>query len=319
MTWAKLDDQMPDHPKVVEAGPLASWLNICGICYCSRYLTDGFIPAGQIRRLADVDNALALAQRLVEVGMWEVAEGGYRVHDYLTYNPSAESVRRERAKTAERQANFRGRNPGYNDRYVHRDTLVTDGVSNGESNAVTTGVSNAVSAPSPSPSPSPSPGEVCSEGKVISYPFAAEPANGGADAPSQAARANPVSLVKPVNPLWDALVEVFGYSPMTQPERNKWGKIVKNLRAAQATPADVHKAKTNYDAGVELGVYTWSLTPNALDTHLGELLQPPRAPMPGRARASPGHPSAVAAARHAARNGEPVAFHTADETRPVGW
>lgn len=90
MSWAKIDDQFPDHPKILAVGPLAAWLFVCGLCYCARLLTDGFIPRGQIRRLADVDNAPELADRLVECGLWEVCEGGWRIHDYLDYNPSRE-------------------------------------------------------------------------------------------------------------------------------------------------------------------------------------------------------------------------------------
>ena len=57
MSWIKIDDQFADHPKVLQAGPLASWMYVCGLTYAGRYLTDGFIPAGQVRKLADVDNA----------------------------------------------------------------------------------------------------------------------------------------------------------------------------------------------------------------------------------------------------------------------
>lgn len=96
MPWARFDDQFPDHPKVALAGPAAGWLFVCGVCYCARMLTDGFIPIGQIRKLADVDNPVALADRLVEVGLWENADGGYRVHDYLEYNPSAQQVKMDR-------------------------------------------------------------------------------------------------------------------------------------------------------------------------------------------------------------------------------
>ncbi len=96
MAWIRLDDQFPDHPKVVEAGPLASWLYVCGIGYCNRLLTDGFIPSGQVRKLADLDGAGELAARLVAVGLWDEAEGGYRIHDYLEYQPSAEEVKADR-------------------------------------------------------------------------------------------------------------------------------------------------------------------------------------------------------------------------------
>jgi len=102
MPWIKLDDQYADHPKIVAAGPLAAWLHTCALCYAGRYLTDGFIPERQVRKLADVDDAEDLAQRLVEVGLWEIAEGGYLIHDYLEYNPSAESVQADREEARER-------------------------------------------------------------------------------------------------------------------------------------------------------------------------------------------------------------------------
>lgn len=101
MAWTKLDDHFPDHPKVIAAGPLASWLFVCGLAYCGRLLTDGFIPSGQIRKLADVEDAHGLARTLVEVGLWERAEGGYRVHDYLDYQPSKEHVLQTREVRAE--------------------------------------------------------------------------------------------------------------------------------------------------------------------------------------------------------------------------
>jgi hypothetical protein len=69
MTWIKLDDQIADHPKIVKAGPLASWLYICGLTYCARFLTDGFIPQEQVRRLADVKNVHELTQKLIAVGL----------------------------------------------------------------------------------------------------------------------------------------------------------------------------------------------------------------------------------------------------------
>lgn len=97
-----------------------------------------------------------------------------------------------------------------------------------------------------------------------------------------------------VNPLWDALVEEFGYEPGTPKERSKWGEVVKNLKAVQATAGDVHERCAHHRAGVAAGVLHWTLTPNALVTHWGELSKPPTAaPVPisnGRARAAPGPP-----------------------------
>lgn len=101
MAWVKIDDQFTDHPKVVAVGPVAGWLYLCGLTYCSRFLTDGHIPAAQVRRLADVKNPDRLAAALVEAGLWESCDGGYRVHDYLDYNPSRERVLQTRAVRAD--------------------------------------------------------------------------------------------------------------------------------------------------------------------------------------------------------------------------
>lgn len=109
MVWVRLADDFTDHPKVVAAGPLAGWLYICGLTYSNRYLTDGFVPSGQVRRMADVDNPMGLAALLVEVGLWEPVKGGFRIHDYHGYQPSAEEVKREREETARRQAEYRAR------------------------------------------------------------------------------------------------------------------------------------------------------------------------------------------------------------------
>ena len=109
VTWIKIDDQFADHPKVIQAGPLAGWLYVCGLTYAGRYLTDGFIPAGQLRKLADVDNAPELAERLVAARLWEEADGGYMIHDYLKYNPSRAEVEAERESRAKRQAEWRAK------------------------------------------------------------------------------------------------------------------------------------------------------------------------------------------------------------------
>lgn len=96
MTWVKLDDQFADHPKIVQAGPAASWLYICGLTYAARLRTDGFIPEAQVRRLADVDEPERCAAVLVEVGLWERTEGGYRIHDYAEYQLTRADIERKR-------------------------------------------------------------------------------------------------------------------------------------------------------------------------------------------------------------------------------
>lgn len=146
MSWAKLDDQYPDHPKIIEVGPLGMALHTAAICYCARYLTDGFVPAAMITRLINLDgiqtinngvsNAVThkeVIDNLTRVGLLEVVQGGYMIHDFLKYNPKGEDVKRERAENAARQAAWKAKHG-------------SNGVSNNGNNRV----------PSPSPIPSPS-------------------------------------------------------------------------------------------------------------------------------------------------------------------
>lgn len=82
MPWLKLSDDHADDPRILAAGPLAAWLHTCGLVYCARHLTDGHIPAGQVRRLADVDNAGELVEVLVRLRLWQKAAGGYFIPDF---------------------------------------------------------------------------------------------------------------------------------------------------------------------------------------------------------------------------------------------
>ncbi len=82
MPWVRLDDSFPEHPKVLEAGGEAGWLHVCALAYCNRNTTDGLIHRNAIPRLSDRKNPLRLADRLVEVGIWERDGADYRIHDH---------------------------------------------------------------------------------------------------------------------------------------------------------------------------------------------------------------------------------------------
>jgi len=115
MTWVRLDDGFPDHPKVQQAGGDAAWLYVCGLAYSARYLTDGAIPAEAIARLSDRADPRALAERLVAVGLWERRASGYLIHDFGEYNPPADSVRARRDAAAERMRTVRSQPVRAND------------------------------------------------------------------------------------------------------------------------------------------------------------------------------------------------------------
>ncbi len=255
MPWAKLDDNFADHPKVVEAGPLAGWLYVTGLCYAARHLTDGFIPQGQVRKLADVDNASGLAGKLVEVGLWERVEVGYQIHDYCEYNPSAEKVKQERAASAKRQAEWRERQRDEGGKFA----------SNGDSNGVTNASHNTTPCPYPYPSPYQSPSPYPSNSLA---PSASAVGARERDERSPDDRSMTKDDRKEHEALYEALVEGWLYEPATKSEAGKVHKAAKEIRKAGGTPDEVEEAyaafKTKWP-GVDA-------TPNAIAGHWGELL-----------------------------------------------
>lgn len=99
MTWIKLDDLLPNHPKVL-AAPEAFGLYVAGLCYSSSQGTNGFIPDAAIPRLLSVPKIPRLKALLIEVGLWNEAPGGIQIHAYLKHNRSAEDIAALKAKRA---------------------------------------------------------------------------------------------------------------------------------------------------------------------------------------------------------------------------
>lgn len=97
MTWIRVDDHFADHPKVMALGAerlagLGLWH--VAASYCARYLTDGFVPAAHVQAHAPK----RLIRKLVNVGLFDEVDGGYRLHDWLKYNPSRDQVEQAIAK-----------------------------------------------------------------------------------------------------------------------------------------------------------------------------------------------------------------------------
>jgi hypothetical protein len=97
MAWFRCDDRLGDHPKVMHLDEkllpaMGLWL-MCGV-YCSKHLTDGFVPR-KVVRFYDGDR---LAKLLEAAGLFEPAPGGWLMHDYLHWNPSKDDVATIRAK-----------------------------------------------------------------------------------------------------------------------------------------------------------------------------------------------------------------------------
>lgn len=167
MVWARVDDGILDNPKIARAGVFGFALHMAAITWCCRNLTDGFIPSARVTALLDLSrvmfdesnplalidgpscgtiteglSAITIAEHLVDIGLWEVAKGGYELHDFLEYNPSRAQVDAKRNTTKERVAKHRNKP-----------------LRNARSNGVTNAGSNAPVTQHPDPDPDPLPEE----------------------------------------------------------------------------------------------------------------------------------------------------------------
>lgn len=114
MAWVRLDDQAPRNEKMLKAGPAACWLWVCGIAHAQSQLTDGFISREALPMIGvkGEGRCVRLADELVKVGLFDKADGGYVVHDYLAHNPSKAQVMAKRAEdSARKQRGDLERNP----------------------------------------------------------------------------------------------------------------------------------------------------------------------------------------------------------------
>lgn len=102
MTWIKLDDKTPRHPKVAGLSDRAKWAWLSSLCYASEFLTDGAVPTAFLvtvpRRVQD---------EIVGAGLWRDTNGAIEIHDYLEHQRDKASIRQQRDKNKNRQQRFR--------------------------------------------------------------------------------------------------------------------------------------------------------------------------------------------------------------------
>lgn len=107
MPWGRLDDGLYDHPKLEALGRsklAAVGLWTLSISWSNRRLTDGWIPTRQIRMLG---GTTVVADLLVTAGLFDKADDGYVIHDFLEFNDSSVTVQSRRDEAAERQRRHR--------------------------------------------------------------------------------------------------------------------------------------------------------------------------------------------------------------------
>lgn len=127
MGWVKLDDAFFRHPKIVDLTLHGKILAIAGLCHTAEQLTDGILTDGAIRTAAGMAGVKATARKeLTARGVWhepghkcghetciQPPAGSVIIHDYLSYNPSAEKELKRREEARARTEKWRqGRTAG---------------------------------------------------------------------------------------------------------------------------------------------------------------------------------------------------------------
>lgn len=139
MAWFKIDDGFWAHPKTLQLTDSAVALWVRAGAWSCQQLTDGFIPQYALPMLG-VDEFPAL--QLVEVGYWDVSDGGYTFHDWDEYQEASEAVKDRRKKNAEKMRRWRD---------AKAAKQGGNQASNPVSDPVTLPVTNQVSNPLPDP------------------------------------------------------------------------------------------------------------------------------------------------------------------------
>lgn len=131
MTWVKIDDSFPNHPKIVGLSDKAFRIHISGLCYCGTYLTDGFVPMTIAARFANED--MQYIVELTKAGLWREApqDNGFHIHDYLAHQTSKTQVEEKRQTVRERQKRYRDKH-----RVTEAEPAESEGGDDGWSNAL---------------------------------------------------------------------------------------------------------------------------------------------------------------------------------------
>lgn len=100
MTWFKVDDAFWSHPKTLalSKGAVALWVRAGS--YSGNHLTNGVINRDVLPMLQGTTDE---ANELVDAGLWIDHIDGYVFHDWDVYQPTRESVEKQRESWRSRQ------------------------------------------------------------------------------------------------------------------------------------------------------------------------------------------------------------------------
>lgn len=221
MAWARVDDGWWCHPKVMRLSLAARglWASALSWSCHQRYDT---VPD---RFLLMVEADPELAGELVDAGLWEPVEGGWRIHDWEQYQEL--SLSEKRAQSGRKGARKRWKEPE-NGNSQNRDATPSENgkrmANDGKQDLPS--VANAMAGTQPGPS----------------QPIPTQEKPLGADAPSEPRSKRKRDL------LFEALVEVQGSTldGLTKNERGKLNKARKEIADAGGTPQQVRQAAVAY-------------------------------------------------------------------------
>lgn len=111
MPWIKVDDQMPEHPKVEPLSDAAFRWIFRGLSYANRYLTNGVLHPVFLAKVPEgVREELRKVQDGQKNPIWKTgSDGKVRIHGYRDYQPTKAEVEKVRKGSRDRQARFRDR------------------------------------------------------------------------------------------------------------------------------------------------------------------------------------------------------------------
>lgn len=250
MGWVRIEDSFFRHRKVVDLSVPAKALFLAGLCRASEQLTDGFLSIGAVRAMVgELGISTKTPAELVASGMWHKTDGGYDIHDYLDYQPSAESERRRRDQVSRRVQQHRARKRW----------------SNASRNAVTSPVTDTVTPPVSNDAPEPIP-------ELLTSSSSDENAGQGAGEPGEEEdekppKASPKVVAQALDLLANRHLAASLARGNTVHSRGGW------LKADRTSTWNTHKRTI---AALDLAAFT---SPEALADHL-EAAPPPKPPHP---------------------------------------
>jgi hypothetical protein len=109
MTWVKIDDCFPDHPKIKGLKDDEFRLYITALCYSSRYLTDGVIPLNIVRTFIESRSKVRRISALVEANLWKIEAENVIILSYSEYQFTKDRIQTERENSKKRIDRFRSR------------------------------------------------------------------------------------------------------------------------------------------------------------------------------------------------------------------